>query len=209
MPPNSFAATSRPAGFTASLQAHWRLFLAEGVALAILGLLAIVLPPIATFAVEVVIGWLLLVSGVIGLISTFSMRLAPGFWWSLLSAAVAIAAGVVLLGWPVSGAVSLTLVLAIFLAVEGFVSVMYAFEHRRGDSGRWGWMLASGVIDVILAWIIFAGLPATAAWAIGLLVGINLVFGGTALIGMALHARSSQLLPPGPRPNATTSYRVS
>lgn len=195
MPPNSFAATSRPAGFTASLQAHWRLFLAEGVALAILGLLAIVLPPIATFAVEVVIGWLLLVSGVIGLISTFSMRLAPGFWWSLLSAAVAIAAGVVLLGWPVSGAVSLTLVLAIFLAVEGFVSVMYAFEHRRGDSGRWGWMLASGVIDVILAWIIFAGLPATAAWAIGLLVGINLAFGGAALMAMALRARAD-LTPP-------------
>jgi uncharacterized membrane protein HdeD (DUF308 family) len=66
---------------------------------------------------------------------------------------------------------------------------MFALEHRRELSGRWGWMLASGIIDLILATIILAGLPGTAAWAIGLLVGTNMVFGGTALIAMALHAR--------------------
>ncbi len=69
---------------------------------------------------------------------------------------------------------------------------MYALEHKRELSGRWGWMLVSGIVDLFLAAIIFAGLPGTAAWAIGLLVGINMMFGGIALIMMALHARGSE-----------------
>jgi uncharacterized membrane protein HdeD (DUF308 family) len=128
-------------------------------------------------------------SGIVGLISTFRMRSAPGFWWSLLSAVIGIVAGVVLLAWPLSGAFSLTLILTVFLVLEGVVSILYALEHKRELSGRWGVMLFSGLVDLFLAGIIFAGLPGTAAWAIGLLVGINLVFGGSALIAMALHAR--------------------
>jgi uncharacterized membrane protein HdeD (DUF308 family) len=174
-----------------SLYAHWRLFLIEGIVLVILGTLAIIVPPIATIAVEILIGWLLLVSGIVGLIATLRMRLAPGFGWSLLSAILGIVAGVVLLIWPVSGALSLTLVLTAFLTIEGVASIFYALEHKRELSGRWGVMLFSGIVDLILAGMIFAGLPATAAWAIGLLIGINLVFGGFALITMALHARQS------------------
>jgi uncharacterized membrane protein HdeD (DUF308 family) len=81
------------------------------------------------------------------------------------------------------------------LTVEGILSIMYALEHKRDLSGRWGMMLLSGVVDLILAAMIFLGLPATAAWAIGLLVGINLIFGGSALAAMALHARNVE-----PRP---------
>jgi uncharacterized membrane protein HdeD (DUF308 family) len=173
-----------------SLHAHWRLFLAEGIILFILGILAIVVPQIATIAVEVLIGWLLLLSGIVGLISTFRTRGAPGFGWSLLSAVIGTVAGIVLLAWPLSGALSLTLILTVFLVLEGVVSILYALEHKRELSGRWGMMLFSGVVDLFLAGIIFAGLPGTAAWAIGLLVGINLVFGGSALIAMALHARN-------------------
>ena len=94
-----------------------------------------------------------------------------------------------LLLWPLSGVLSLTLVLIVFFVIEGVASIMFALEHKRELSGRWGWMLASGIVDLILAAIILAGLPGTAAWAIGLLVGINMVFGGSALIAMALHAR--------------------
>ena len=90
---------------------------------------------------------------------------------------------------PLSGVLSLTSVLIVFFVIEGVASMMFALEHKRELSGRWGWMLASGIIDLILAAIIFAGLPGTAAWAIGLVVGINMVFGGLALIAMALHAR--------------------
>jgi uncharacterized membrane protein HdeD (DUF308 family) len=179
-----------PSSVANALHAHWRLFLTEGIVLFVLGLLAIVVPPIATIAVEVLIGWLLLMSGIVGLIATLRMRGAPGFWWSLLSAVLGIVAGVVLLRWPLSGALSLTLILTVFLTLEGMISILYALEHKRELSGRWVMMQFSGVVDLFLAGIIFAGLPGTAAWAIGLLIGINLVFGGSALIAMALHARN-------------------
>jgi hypothetical protein len=106
-----------------------------------------------------------------GLITTFRARQAPGFWWSLVSALIAIAVGLILLAEPITGAVSLTLVLIVFFVVEGVATIMYALEHRRELSGRWEWMLVSGIIDLVLAGIIFAGLPGTAAWALGLLVG--------------------------------------
>jgi uncharacterized membrane protein HdeD (DUF308 family) len=172
-----------------AIHEHWALFLVEGILLVILGVAAIVLPPIATLAFTIIIGWIFLVSGIMGLITTFWARQAPGFWWALISAIIAIAAGIVLLLWPISGAVSLTLVLIAFFVVEGIVSIMYAIEHRNQLSGRWVWMLVSGIIDLILAGIIFSGLPGTAVWALGLLVGINMVFGGVALIGIALAAR--------------------
>jgi uncharacterized membrane protein HdeD (DUF308 family) len=175
--------------FAGAIHEHWVLFLVEGIILVILGLAAIVLPPLATIAFTIIIGWIFLVSGIVGLITTFWMRGAPGFWWSLLSALIGIAAGVVLLLWPITGTVSLTLVLIAFFAVEGVASIMYSIEHRNQLTGRWGWMLISGIIDLILAAIIFAGLPGTALWALGLLVGINMVFGGAALIGIALAAR--------------------
>src|SRR4249920_754941 len=111
-----------------SLHAHWRLFLVEGVVLLILGILAIVVPPIATIAVEILVGWLLLISGIVGLIATLRMRAAPGFWWSLLSAILGIVAGGVLLLWPLSGALSLTLILTAFLTIEGVVSIFYALD---------------------------------------------------------------------------------
>jgi uncharacterized membrane protein HdeD (DUF308 family) len=172
-----------------SLHEHWRLFLIEGIVLLILGVAAIVVPPLATLAVEIFFGWLFLISGAFGLIGTFGMRQAPGFWWSLLSAILGIAAGLVLLLWPLSGILSLTLVLIVFFAIEGVASIMFALEHKREKSGRWGWMLAAGVADLILAAVIFAGLPGDAAWALGLIVGIDLIFGGIALIAMALDAR--------------------
>ena len=172
-----------------SLHEHWMLFLVEGIILIILGLAAVVIPPIATLAVEILYGWLFLISEIVGLITTFRMRQAPGFGWSLVSAILGIAVGIVLLLWPLSGVLSLTLILIVFFVIEGVASIMFALEHKRELSGRWGWMLTSGIIDLILATIIFAGLPGTAAWAIGLLVGINMVFGGSALIAMALHAR--------------------
>ena len=178
--------------FADAVREHWGVFLAEGIILVLLGIAAIVLPPIATLAFTIIIGWLFLISGFVGLVTTFYMRGAPGFWWALISALIGIAAGVVLLLWPISGALSLTLVLIAFFAAEGVASIMYAIEHRNRLTGRWGWMLMSGIVDLILAIIIFAGLPGTAAWALGLLVGINMLFGGAAMIGIALAARHGE-----------------
>jgi uncharacterized membrane protein HdeD (DUF308 family) len=176
---------------TKALHEHWKLYLIEGIVLVALGLIAIVIPPIATLAVTIFFGWLFLISGVVGLVTTFMMRHAPGFWWSLISAALGVLVGGMLLAQPAQGALSLTLVVAAFFAVEGVVTIMFSLDHRRELSGRWGWMLASGLVDLVLAVLIIAGLPSTAAWAIGLLVGINMMFGGTALISMALHARNA------------------
>jgi uncharacterized membrane protein HdeD (DUF308 family) len=172
-----------------SVHRHWGLYLIEGIVLVLLGVLAIVVPQIATLALTIFLGWLLLISGVIGLIMTFWMRSAPGFWWSLISAALGVLAGGLLIARPVVGAVSLTLVLIAFFIIEGIASIMFALEHRAQLPGGWSWMLVSGIIDLVLAILIFTGLPSTAAWAIGLLLGINLIFGGFALAVMALQAR--------------------
>jgi len=174
-----------------ALHEHWVLFLIEGIVLLILGAIAVIIPPIATLAVTIFLGWLILISGVIGLVTTFWMRHAPGFWWSLLSAILGIIVGIMLLASPVIGALSLTFVLIAFFLIEGAVTIMFALDHKRELSGQWGWMLVSGIIDLVLAAMILAGLPSTAAWAIGLLVGINMIFGGAALIAMALHARKA------------------
>jgi uncharacterized membrane protein HdeD (DUF308 family) len=172
------------------LHDHWKMFLVEGIVLVILGVVAVGVPVIATMAIAILVGWLFLVSGTLGLVMTFWMRQAPGFWWSFLSGILGIAAGFALLAWPPGGVLSLTFILIFFFTVEGVASIMFALDHKRELFGRWGWMLASGIVDLILAGLIVIGLPGTAAWAIGLLVGINMIFGGTSLIAMALHART-------------------
>jgi uncharacterized membrane protein HdeD (DUF308 family) len=170
-----------------SMRLHWPLCLVEGIILVILGLAAIVVP--RTLAIELVFGCLFLISGITGLITTYLLRQAPGFFWSLVSAILGVAAGVLLLLSP-KGVLSLTLILIVFFVIEGVASIMFALDHRRRLMGHCGWMLASGIIDLILAAIILIGLPGTAAWALGLLVGTNLIFGGVALVAMALNART-------------------
>src|SRR5665647_306131 len=139
-----------------ALHKHWMLYLIEGIVLLVLGVTAIVIPPLATLAVTILFGWLFLVSGVIGLFTTFWMRQAPGFWWSLLSALLGIAVGVLLLAAPPQGALSLTLVLIAFFIIEGVATIMFALDHKRELSGRWGWMLMSGMVDLLLSALILA-----------------------------------------------------
>src|SRR6476620_11000957 len=109
----------------------------------------------------------------------------------LVSAALAIAAGIILLARPVQGTLTLTIVVGAYFLAEGIATIMYALEHRRELSQRWSWLLVAGLMDILIALIIVAGLPGSAEWAIGLLVGINLVLGGASLVGMALAARNS------------------
>jgi uncharacterized membrane protein HdeD (DUF308 family) len=172
-----------------SVREHWRAFLIEGIILVILGLAAIALPPIAGLATALILGWLFLLGGMVGLVATFSQRNAPGFWWALLSAIVAILAGGVLMANPVAGVATLTYVLVAFFVIDGVLIIVMAFEHRRELSDRWQWMMIGGIMDLILAVLIISGLPGSLAWALGLLVGIDLLFGGTSLIAMALSAR--------------------
>ena len=173
----------------AAVREHWKAFLFEGILLAIIGLAAMIVPPLASLAVTIFLGWMFLVSGVAGFVISFWARAMPGFWWSLISAALAVVAGIILLAQPVQGVYTLTLVIGIYFVAEGVATIMYALEHRRELSERWLWLLIAGIFDLLISFMIISGLPGSAEWAIGLLVGINLVFGGSALIGMALAAR--------------------
>jgi len=173
----------------AAAREHWKAFLIEGILLVVLGLAAIIVPPLASLAVTIFVGWMFLISGVAGLALTFWARGVPGFWWALISAVLAIVAGGVLLAQPVQGVYALTLVIGVYFVAEGVATIMYALEHRRELSERWLWLLVAGMFDILISFMIIAGLPGSAEWAIGLLVGINLVFGGGSLIGLALAAR--------------------
>jgi len=174
-----------------AVRKHWKAFLFEGILLVILGLAAMIVPPAASLAVTILLGWLFLISGIAGLALTFWAREMPGFWWSLVSAALAVLAGIVLLARPAQGTLTLTIVVGAYFLAEGIATIMYALEHRRELSGRWSWMLIAGLMDLLVAAIIIMGLPGSALWAIGLLVGINLLFGGATLIGVALAARNA------------------
>ena len=170
---------------------HWKAFLIEGILLVVLGLAALIVPPLASLAVTIYLGWMFLFFGVAGLALTFWAREMPGFWWSLISAALAIAAGIILLARPLQGTLTLTIVVGAYFLAEGAATIMYALEHRRELSERWSWMLFSGLLDILIAAVIITGLPGSAEWAVGLLVGINLFLGGISLIGVALAARKS------------------
>jgi uncharacterized membrane protein HdeD (DUF308 family) len=172
---------------------HWKLFLTEGVILVVLGFLAIAVPMVAGLAVTILFGWLFLISGIVGLYATFAMRNAPGFWWSLLSGVLGVVVGLWLLVQPAAGLVSLTYLLIAFFIIEGVATIMFALDHRAALTGRWRWMLTSGIIDLFLAAVILAGLPGAVAWALGLIVGINMIFGGASMVGMALAAHAEQL----------------
>jgi len=175
----------------AAVREHWKAFLLEGILLAILGLGAIIVPQLASLAITIFLGWIFLIAGIGGLIITFWARQMPGFWWSLISAALAVLAGLILLARPVQGVLTLTIVVGAYFLAEGVATIMYALEHRRELSGRWSWLLVAGLMDILISFIIIAGLPGSAEWALGLLVGINLLFGGATLIGMALAARNA------------------
>ena len=183
--------TNLQSKMSAAVREHWKAFLIEGILLVILGFAAIVVPPLASLAVTIFLGWLFLISGIAGLALTFWARGMPGFWWSLISAVLGIVAGIILLARPVQGTLTLTIVVGAYFLAEGVTTIMYALEHKRELSERWSWLLVAGVLDILIAVMIIVGLPGSAEWAIGLLVGINLLFGGASLIGMALAARNS------------------
>lgn len=173
-----------------AIHRHWILFLIQGLILIALGLLAIGEPMVATIAVTLFAGWLFLIGGAVGLAGIFTARRVPGFWWSLISALLAIAIGVYLIRRPLSGVLSLTLAVALFFGAEGISQIITAIGQRRALAS-WGWVLISGIANLVLAAIIWSGFPSTAEWVLGLMFGINLLLWGFALVMTALASRSA------------------
>jgi uncharacterized membrane protein HdeD (DUF308 family) len=148
------------------------------------------MPNVATLAVELTVGWLLVIGGVLGLIACFSGgQSAPGFWWNLLVAVVYLLAGIALLWHPVAGVVTLTLILVAYLIAGGITKAVMSVNMRNLLPRAWGWMLFSALVDVVLAALILSGWPGSAGWVIGLLVGINLLMTGVALVIASVYSR--------------------
>ncbi|HWI27183.1 MAG TPA: HdeD family acid-resistance protein [Stellaceae bacterium] len=171
------------------LHEHWGAYLFEGIVLTILGAAAIFVPTLATFAIALFLGRLFFISGILGLLSAFWMRQAPGYWWSLLSAILGLVVGIVLIVGSTSGAIFLARVLTAFFVIEAILSILLALEHKRALPGRWGWLLLNCVVDLV--GVVVAGLPGTALWVLGLFVGIDLLSHGLTLITLALYARET------------------
>jgi uncharacterized membrane protein HdeD (DUF308 family) len=177
-------------GIEETMQAYWALFLTQGMIMMILGLLAVIWPQISTVAIDIYIGWMFLLSGIVGLATMFLAPSVSAFLWSLLTAALALVVGVLLLWHPVEGTVSLTLVLIAFFIGEGIFQIAAAVRYRDAFPDSWGWMLMSGIADLILAWLMISGWPGTAIWALGVIAGVNLMTSGLAITMAALAGRS-------------------
>ena len=176
-------------GIRDTLKKHWWLLMVEGVVLIILGILAIAYPFMATIAVDLYVGWLFLIAGVVGLIALFAADDSAAFLWTLVTAALAVVLGVLLIWKPAAGAMSLTFALTAFFFAEGLFQVITSLAYRKAMPGAWGWMLASGLCDLLLVAIIVAAWPLSAAWTLGLLVGVNLLTSGVAIVMVAMAAR--------------------
>ena len=172
----------------ATIHGHWKLVLAQGIVMMVLGLLAVAEPNVATFAISIFVGWLFFIGGIFRALSVWRSRGMPGFAWSFLTALLAIVFGLILIFRPLAGALTLTMVLVAFFILEGITAIVLAVRHRE-HLRSWGWVLFSGIVDLLLAFLIWDGWPSSADWAIGLLVGINMLFFGLSLVMTALTAR--------------------
>jgi uncharacterized membrane protein HdeD (DUF308 family) len=171
-----------------ALSRNWGWLLALAILMIILGVIAIATPVYATFAVQALLGWILIIGGIAQGVHAFMAKGWGGFLFELLSALLYLAVGALLLVNPVEGALALTIVLTAFLVVEGIFKIIMAWRVR--GHARWGWLLASGIVSLILAALIWAQWPSSALWVIGLLVGVHLLFTGWALLMLALAARA-------------------
>lgn len=164
-------------------------FLFEGIIFALLGMLAVALPQFSTLATELFIGWIFLIGGFAQGYRTLTTREIPGFWPSILSAILSVAIGLLLLVYPLSGIVTLTLVLTFFFVIDGISKTFLAFQYRTFGHGFW--VLTSGLLSLILATIIWSGWPQTATWAIGLLVGVNMLMVGVTMLTLYFNSKKS------------------
>src|SRR5215204_547012 len=164
-------------------------YLIQGVLLIAAGILAIIYPVLSSAAVVVLLGWLLIISGVVQGLSLIGARHVPHFWLQLISVILAVLIGCLFLRDPAQGMMTIALLLIVFFMIEGISKVVFALTIRPFPN--WGWVLASGLVGILLALILWANLPVTALWLIGVLLGINLISVGAAIGYLAWQVRQS------------------
>ncbi len=161
-------------------------FLGLGIALIILGIAAISLPMFVALTIDVIVGAILVIGGIAHIGHAFMSRKWKGFLLGLLVGILYLVAGVVMLGHPMQGVLTLTLLLVAFFIVDGIFNIGLALKLR--PISGWVWPLINGIFALILAGLIWSEWPSSAAWAIGLLVGIDIIFSGVIMVGFALKA---------------------
>ncbi len=161
-------------------------FITLGILLIVVGTAAIVSPYIATFSIKIFIGWFLVISGITQAVHAFWAKDWGGFFWQLMIGILEAAAGAFLLLYPVAGIVALTIYLAVVLIVEGLIRAISAFKLK--PEAGWVWVLIGGIASVIVGAMLWAELPSSALWAIGLLLGLNIAMSGWSLLMIALAA---------------------
>lgn len=158
-----------------------------GVALVLLGLVALVYPLTTAIVVKIMMGWILLIAGISEIIFSFSTTKWGDFFLELIVGIVFTIAGVWLAFFPLTGIFTLTILLALAFLARGVLEIVSAFRMRPLEG--WGWLLVAGILGVIVGLFILNQFPSSAAWAIGLLVGINLIASGIAYISLAYSAK--------------------
>jgi uncharacterized membrane protein HdeD (DUF308 family) len=164
------------------IRSSWGWFLALGIVLIVLGAVCIAGEVLATFATILVLGWLLLFSGVVALVHAFQIHNWQGFFMYLLSALLRGFTGYALIRYPLAGAVALTLVLAAFFIVGGLSRAIGAVVMKFP---RWGWAVFAGVVAVALGIMLLEQLPVSSVWFIGFAIGVDMILEGVSLIGFA------------------------
>lgn len=170
------------------LQTHWRLFLAEGIFFIFLGLCAIVIPQLFTVATVIALGWILLFGGIVQVSRVFVVSNMPGFGWWLFIGILQIVIGYLFITKPIAGALTLTMLMTVFFALEGVAKIFLASMMR--PLTNWRFILFSGMTALVFALIIWISWSETAHWVLGLFLGINMVFLGWSLVKISLHHKA-------------------
>ena len=168
-------------------QTHWGWLFLLGAVQLIGGVLALALPWVATWAGVVFFGAVLLAAGAMQLIHAFQVHGWQGMLWHLLSGALYVLGGLILVAHPLVGALAWTLFLAAMFIVDGVFRIVTAFRVRPRDG--WGVFAVGGVLSLLVGALVWLKWPSSAVWAIGLLLGINLIFQGSAMLVLSLAYR--------------------
>ena len=181
----STAMPGLPPEIKTALGKSWKLLLTAGIISVVLGAVAIIVPPLASVTITYLVGILLLIGAVAFVAEAISRGSTGHRIWSALLAVLYVFAGVWLIINPVSGTITLTLILAVFFLLIGALRLIAGIASR-GKVPNAGWTIVNGVLSIVIAVLVIGELPSSAAWAIGLLVGIQLLFDGIALIVAAM-----------------------
>jgi len=164
-------------------------YLLQGVLMVVAGVLALVYPLLASVAMVYLLAWVLIISGVLQAIGLIGARDVPHYWLQLISVVLAIVIGLLLLNQPESGLVIMTVLLIVFFMIEGISKIIFALTIRPFPN--WGWVFGSGVVGILLAFYLWANIPVSSEWVLGVLLGVMLVCEGAALAYLAWKVRTT------------------